>query len=88
MKIIKKKVYKEIPLHSAYRSGILVQKYKEAFKKNIKTKIYIGKTKKVGLARWFKEKWVNQEEKLDISLKMIYRPSKRITKKHQLHTKN
>ena len=30
---IKKKVYKEIPLHSAYRSGILVQKYKEAFKK-------------------------------------------------------
>ena len=49
--IIKKKVYKEIPLHSAYRSGILVQKYKEAFKKNIKTKIHtlVKKQKKLDL---------------------------------------
>ena len=30
---IKKKVYKKIPTHSAYRSGILVQQYKKAFKK-------------------------------------------------------
>ena len=52
---IKKKVYKEIPLHSAYRSGILVQKYKEEFKRKYKNKNpYIGKkTKKVGLARWY-----------------------------------
>ena len=28
---IKKKVYADIPKHSAYRSGILVQKYKDAF---------------------------------------------------------
>ena len=33
MKKIKLKVYKDIPKHSAYRSGILVQKYKNAFKK-------------------------------------------------------
>jgi hypothetical protein len=30
---IKKKVYKKNPKHSAYRSGILVQEYKKAFKK-------------------------------------------------------
>ena len=81
---IKKKVYKEIPLHSAYRSGILVQKYKEAFKKKYKNKNpYIGKkTKKVGLARWFKEKWVNQRGEVGYKFKNdIYRPSKRITKK-------
>jgi hypothetical protein len=29
---VKYKVYKNIPKHSAYRSGILVKKYKEAFK--------------------------------------------------------
>ena len=28
-----KKVYKKIPKHSAYRSGILVQTYKKEFKK-------------------------------------------------------
>ena len=30
-KKIKKKVYTEIPKHSAYRSGIVVQKYKKSF---------------------------------------------------------
>ena len=30
---IKAKVYKRIPKHSAYRSGIVVKEYKEAFKK-------------------------------------------------------
>ena len=30
---IKKKVYKDIPQHSAYRSGIVVQKYKNVFQK-------------------------------------------------------
>ena len=35
---IKKKVYKDIPTHSAYRSGVLVQKYKDAFAKNTRVK--------------------------------------------------
>ena len=30
---IKAKVYKRIPKHSAYRSGLVVQEYKKAFKK-------------------------------------------------------
>ena len=32
---IKAKVYKRIPKHSAYRSGLVVQEYKKAFKKNM-----------------------------------------------------
>ena len=61
---IKNTVYADIPKHSAYRSGILVQKYKEAFKKkykNTRKKPYKGnRTKKKGLRRWFDEEWVNQ----------------------------
>ena len=79
----KKEVYKQIPKHSAYRSGILVQKYKEKFKKKYGNKSpYIGKkTDKKGIARWFKEEWVNQRGEIGYKNKNdIYRPSKRITK--------
>ena len=81
---IKKEVYKNIPKHSAYRSGIIVQKYKKAYLKIYKkNNAYIGKkTKKKGLKRWFDEKWVNQRGKIGYKYKNdIYRPSKRITKK-------
>ena len=87
---IKKKVYKEIPKHSAYRSGILVKKYKNAYtrkygksKNRGKRNPYIGKrTRKKGLRRWFKEKWVNQDGKVGYHSKSdVYRPSKRITRK-------
>lgn len=81
---IKKKVYKKIPKHSAYRSGILVKSYKKAYKKKHgNDNSYIGKkTKKKGIARWFREKWVNQDGKVGYHSKSdIYRPSKRITRK-------
>ena len=81
---IKKKVYKDIPQHSAYRSGIVVQKYKNAFQKKYgKKNPYQGKyTRKKGLRRWFDEKWVNQRDEIGYKHKHdIYRPSKRITKK-------
>ena len=80
---IKKKVYKSIPKHSAYRSGILVKKYKKSFKKKYgKKNPYIGKrTKKKGLTRWFAEKWVNSRGKIGYQYKNdVYRPSKRINK--------
>ena len=50
---IKAKVYKKIPKHSAYRSGLVVQEYKKAFKKKYGNKQpYIGKkTVKRGLKR-------------------------------------
>lgn len=86
----KKQIYKKIPKHSAYRSGILVQTYKKKFKNKYGTKKspYKGnkmKTKKNGLSRWFKEKWVNQRGEIGYKYKNdIYRPSKRITKKTPL----
>ena len=81
---VKASVYKKIPKHSAYRSGIVVQKYKKSFKKKHGNKNpYTGKkTKKRGLGRWFAEKWTNQRGEIGYKhLSDIYRPSKRITKK-------
>ena len=82
---VKARVYKRIPKHSAYRSGVVVSSYKKAFSKKYgkRKKPYSGKrTKKRGLGRWFKEKWVNQRGKVGYKYKSdIYRPSKRITRK-------
>ena len=83
--IIKTQLYKENPKHSAYRSGILVQRYKKAFKlkhPHIKDS-YLGQTSKVqGLSRWFKEDWKSDTGKyLYTSKASVYRPTKRITKK-------
>jgi superoxide dismutase, Cu-Zn family len=81
---VKKQIYKKYPKHSAYRSGLLVQKYKKDFKKKHgKKNPYIGnKTKKKGLRRWFDENWVNQRGEVGYKYKNdVYRPSKRITKK-------
>jgi hypothetical protein len=54
---IKKRIYKRITKHSAYRSGLIVKEYKEAFAKKYgkKKKAYLGKKTKEGLSRWFKD---------------------------------
>ena len=81
---IKSKIYKSIPKHSAYRSGIIVKQYKKSFKKIYgKNNSYIGKrTKKKGLSRWFAEKWVNTRGKIGYKYKNdVYRPSRRINKR-------
>ena len=82
---IKSKLYKENPIHSAYRSGVLVQRYKKAFKlKYPRVKDpYLGQTSKVqGLSRWFKENWKSDSGKYRYTSKSsVYRPTKRITKK-------
>lgn len=86
---VKKKVYEEIPKHSAYRSGILVKRYKQEFSKkygNSKSpykgeKPRLNRKELTGLTRWFKEKWVNQRGEIGYSKKGdIYRPSRRVTK--------
>ena len=78
-------IFKKYPKHSAYRSGLLVKKYKKKFTKKYgnKRNPYIGKkSKKKGLSRWFKEKWTNQRGEIGYKYKSdIYRPSIRITKK-------
>jgi len=80
----KKNIYKKNPKHSAYRSGLLVKKYKENFTKKYgkKKSPYIGKkSKKQGLGRWFREKWTNQRGEIGYKYKSdIYRPNKKITK--------
>ena len=81
---IKAKIYKRIPKHSAYRSGLIVKEYKEAFKKKYGNKQpYKGKKKtKEGLSRWFKEDWRNQRGGIGYKKAGdIYRPTKKITKK-------
>lgn len=81
----KKQLYKKYPKHSAYRSGLLVQAYKKAFSKKYgpSKQPYKGfRTKKVGLNRWFSEKWLNQRGEVGYKYKSdVYRPTKRITKK-------
>lgn len=83
-KRIKNKIYKKIPKHSAYRSGIVVKEYKIAFKKKHGNKSpYKGrKTRKHGLSRWFEEKWRNQRGEIGYKYKSdVYRPTRRITKR-------
>lgn len=72
---IKSQVYKDIPKHSAYRSGLLVKKYKEA------GGTYTGDKSKGKLKRWFDEDWRTQSGSKTYKKKGdIFRPTKRITK--------
>ena len=73
---IKEKVYKEIPKHSAYRSGRVVQEYKAAGGK------YSGSRAKGSLNRWFKEDWRNQRGGKGYKRKGdVYRPTRRVSSK-------
>ena len=85
---VKNQLYKKMPAHSAYRSGILVQKYKEAYRERYgknKNPYYGKKPKKIGLARWFREKWATQDGSPVYKNKNdIFRPQKRITNKTPL----
>lgn len=81
---VKKRVYEEIPKHSAYRSGILVKRYKQEFQKkygNSKSPYKGERPVHSGLTRWFQEEWVNQRGEIGYSKKGdVYRPSRRVTK--------
>jgi hypothetical protein len=63
--VLYKKIKKEISekyKHSAYRSGLIVKKYKSEYKKKNKSEdAYVGdKPKMSNLQRWFLEDWKNQ----------------------------
>lgn len=80
---VKRIVYSHIPVHSAYRSGLLVQWYKKAYNElHNDENPYKNKEKnKDGLNRWFKEEWTNQNSNIGYeTLYDIYRPNKRISK--------
>ena len=81
---VKQKVYEDNPIHSAYRSGTVVKKYKAEFLKKYGPDIspYEGKKPKLsGLPRWFKEDWKSDTGKYRYSSKSsVYRPTVRVTK--------
>ena len=79
---IKKRVYQQIPKHSAYRSGHLVREYKKAFHKKHGTRKepYTGGSKP--LKRWFDEEWKTQDgSKVYKKKSDIFRPTKKINEK-------
>lgn len=80
---IKKEIYLKYPKHSAYRSGLIVKKYKEEYEKKYKNNnAYFGKKdNSKGLIRWFNEDWRNQRGEIGYKKKGdIYRPTKRVNK--------
>lgn len=80
---IKKQVFLKYPKHSAYRSGLLVKNYKEAYQKKYNNdNAYIGDRNIDGLTRWFAEDWRNQRGEIGYKKKGdIYRPTIRINEK-------
>lgn len=81
---IKKEIYTKYPKHSAYRSGLLVKKYKEEYQKKHKNNnAYIGEKKKdSGLNRWFEEVWLNQRNEIGYKKKGdVYRPTVKVSSK-------
>jgi len=62
---------------SAYKSGLMIKKYKQM------GGTFIGpKPQKTGLARWFAENWKSDRGKYKYTAKSsVYRPTKRITSK-------
>jgi hypothetical protein len=72
------------PVHSAYRSGMIVKEYKKQFKLKYgnRKRPYKGKKNPdKGLTRWFREEWKTQSGNIGYKYKSdIYRPTHRITK--------
>lgn len=78
---IKKKIFTNNPINSAYRSGLLVKTYKEEFKKKYgNIDAYFGNKKMEGLTRWYRENWVNINPDNNKNLYPTYRPTIRVTK--------
>ena len=73
---VKKEIYKTYPEHSAYRSGLLVNTYKERGGE------YIGKKDvSKGLGAWFRSEGSNQRGETGYKYKSdVYRPNKSINK--------
>lgn len=82
--LVKERIYKKNPKHSAYRSGLIVKEYKAKFKEKYgaNKKPYTGtKPKTSGLSRWYKEDWRTEKGKKTYKEGgTIFRPTKRITK--------
>ena len=80
---IKNELFQKYINPSAYRSGLLVKKYKEEYIKKYKNNNYYnGNKENSNLKRWFNEKWMNQRGEVGYKKKGdIYRPTIRINEK-------
>ena len=82
---VKRAVYKSNPQHSAYRSGMVVRRYKAAYRRahGSRGSPYRGsKQRTQGLSRWFKERWRNQRGGVGYQRKGdVYRPTVRVSAK-------
>lgn len=73
-------VYPQFDKPSAYRSGALVQKYKELYKEKYNSDdAYFGNKTLTGLNRWFKEEWKDINPNKTKTSYPVYRPTKKIT---------
>lgn len=78
-----KQKYRDKMKNSAYRSGLIVKDYKDAYyKKYGNDGAFIGrKNKNKGLNRWFAEKWRNESGNVGYdSNNILYRPTRKVTK--------
>ena len=68
---------------SAYRSGMIVKKYKEEYYKKYKNNnSYIGDRNNSNLKRWFDETWLNQRGEIGYKKQGdVYRPTIRVNNK-------
>lgn len=72
---VKRYIYSRYPVHSAYRSGLLVQRYKKL------GGTYTG-ARKGPLARWFREDWKSDTGRYRYtSRSSVYRPTRRVSSK-------
>jgi hypothetical protein len=66
---------------SAYKSGLIVQKYKREMDKKGKTPYEGRKNQNEGLSRWYREMWRSDNGSIGYDFKnSVYRPTVRITK--------
>lgn len=74
---VKQYIVKQYPNNSAYRSGLLVQKYKdEYYKKHKNYNAYSGTKSTSNLKRWFEEKWRSDTGQIGYTSKSsVYRPT-------------
>ena len=80
---IKKELFSIYTKPSAYRSGLLVQRYKKEYvKKHKNFNYYSGNKETSNLKRWFAEQWRNQRGEVGYKERGdIYRPTIRINEK-------
>ncbi len=75
---VKKSVYRKMPIHSAYRSGHVVKKYKQL------GGTFIGGGPRP-LSRWFAENWKSDRGLYGYTSKSsVYRPTIRVTSRTPL----